>query len=208
VTDGLRRAVESCDPAVRELVEGMNPYPAMLLSARYDVLAWNRAHAALQGDLSTLPPPYRNVMRLVFTQPAWRDRLIDQGDVAHIVARFRAAMAEHVGEPAWVDLVEELVAVSPEFAELWERHDVAGGTSHLKRFLHPELGLICLTATSLTVADRPGVRLLAFTPADDQARAALARLSELGPAPVDWILPTPTTSTESDSEEPATAAAG
>ena len=189
VADQSPPVVEACDPAVRELVEGMDPYPAMLLSPRYDILAWNRAHAALQGDYSTIPRRYRNVLRLAFTQPAWRERIVDQGDVAYIVARFRAASADHVGEPAWVELVEELRAVSAEFAELWDRHDVAGGTSHLKRFIHPELGVIRLNATSLTLADRPGVRLVAMTPADEQARAALTRLSELGPWRVDWSFP-------------------
>jgi MmyB-like transcription regulator ligand binding domain len=117
--------------------------------------------------------------------------MIDQGDVAYIVARFRAAMADHVGEPAWMELVEELCSVSPEFAELWERHDVAGGTTRMKRFLHPKVGMIRLTGTTFTLAERPGTRLVAFTPADDQARVALMRLSELGPWRIDWLLPEP-----------------
>src|SRR4051812_48899803 len=202
-TDHSAPVVEACDPAVRELVEAMDPYPAFLVSPRYDILGWNRAHAALPGDYSTIPRRYRNVLRLAFTQPAWRERIVDHGDIAHIVARFRAAMADHVGESAWVELVEELRAVSPEFAEIWDRHDVAGGTSHLKRFIHPELGLIRRNARSLTRAARPGVRLVAMPPADDQARAALIRLSELGPRQVDWNFP------ESDDglEQPVAAAA-
>jgi hypothetical protein len=128
-------------------------------------------------------------MWLIFTQPAWRELLVDHGDVAHVVARFRAAMAEHIGEPAWSELVMELCGVSEEFAELWERHDVAGGTSHIKRYVHPAVGLLRLAATSLTLSDRPGVRLLASTPADDQSRDAMMKLSEIGPWQIDWVLP-------------------
>jgi len=72
VADQSTRFVESCEPAVRDLVEGMDPYPAVLVGPRYDILAWNRAYAALQGDVSRLPQRYRNVMWLAFTQPTWR----------------------------------------------------------------------------------------------------------------------------------------
>ncbi|HEX9375580.1 MAG TPA: helix-turn-helix transcriptional regulator [Actinomycetota bacterium] len=181
--------VEICEPAVRQLVEALDPYPASVVGPRYDILAWNRAEAALKGDYSTLPEGRRNVMWLVFTQPAWRDLLVDQEDLAYLVARFRGAMAEHLGEPAWAELVEELCSTSTRFAELWERHDVAGGTSRVKRFLHPEVGLVRLVATSMQLTERPGARLLACTPADEEARTALTRLAELGPWRIDWALP-------------------
>jgi MmyB-like transcription regulator ligand binding domain len=107
------------------------------------------------------------------------------------VARFRANMAEHVGEPAWVELVQELSAVSPAFVELWERHDVAAGNSRVKRYLHPRAGLLRLVTTGLQLSDRPGVRLIVGTPADDESRTALATVAELGPWQVDWVLPEP-----------------
>ena len=189
VPDANPRATEVWEPAVQELVDALDPFPAFVVSARYDVLAWNRAETALKGDYSTLPDRYRNVMWLLFTQPAWHGLLLDQEDVAYVVARFRASMADHMGEPAWTELVEELSAQSPEFAELWERHDVAAAVTRVKRFLHPEVGLIRLVTTGLWVSERPGVRLIACTPADDEARTGLARLAEIGPWGIDWVLP-------------------
>jgi len=44
-------------------------------------------------------------------------------------------------------------------------------------------------STSLSLTDRPGVRLVASTPADDEARLALMRLSEIGPLRIDWVIP-------------------
>ena len=184
-----KRVVEICEPAVQELVDALDPYPAFVVSPRYDLLAWNRAETALKGDYSSLPDRYRNVMWLLFTQPAWRELLVDRDDVAYVVARFRAAMADHVGEPAWVEFVEKLSAESPHFAELWARHDVAAATSRVKRFLHPEVGLIRLMTTGMWLSERPGVRLIACTPVDEEGRHALARLSDLGPWRIDWVLP-------------------
>ncbi|HXJ64776.1 MAG TPA: helix-turn-helix transcriptional regulator [Actinomycetota bacterium] len=189
VADHAVHAVEVCEPAVRELVEAMHPYPAQVVSPRYDIVGWNRAQAALMGDYSKVPARYRNILWLLFTQPAWRDLIVEQEDVAYVVARFRANMAEHVGEPAWMELVRELSDVSPRFVELWERHDVAAGTGRVKRYLHPEVGLIRLVSTALTLSERPGVRVVAGTPADEESRAAMLRLADLGPWAIDWVLP-------------------
>jgi transcriptional regulator with XRE-family HTH domain len=203
VPDHTTRAVEICEPAVREVVDALDPLPAQLVNARYDIVAWNRTQAALMGDYSTLPARYRNIMWLLFTQPTWRELLVDQQDVAYVVARFRANMAEHIGEPAWVELVDELCAVSPAFVELWERHDVAAGNSRVKRYLHPKVGSIRLVTTGLHLSDRPGVRLIVGTPADDESGVALAAAAELGPWQVDWVLPEPGVVREPAVAEPA-----
>lgn len=42
-------------------------------------------------------------------------------------------------------------------AEIWERHDAAAATSRVKRFLHPELGLVRFVATSRLLSERPEV---------------------------------------------------
>ncbi len=183
------RFAETCAPAVREVVEALDPYPAFLVTARYDILAWNRAEAALKGDYGGLPERYRNLLWMVFTQPAWRDLIVDEDEIAHVVGKFRSAMAEHVGEPAWTDLVAELSARSPEFALLWERHDVSGPAARVKRFLHPVVGLVRLAYTTLLVSERPGVRLLVGTPTDEGSRTAMARLAQLGPLRIDWVVP-------------------
>jgi transcriptional regulator with XRE-family HTH domain len=191
VPDHATGAVGICEPAVREMVEALDPLPAQLVNAHYDIVAWNRTQAALMGDYSMLPARYRNILWLLFTQPTWRDLLVDHRDVAYVVARFRANMAEHVGEPAWVELVQELLALSPAFAEIWERHDVAAGNSRVKRYLHPKAGLLSLVSTGLQLTERPGVRLIVGTPADDESRLALATVAGLGPWRIDWVLPEP-----------------
>jgi len=189
VADAAARPAQVCEPAVRELVEALDPYPALLVSARYDILAWNRTETALMGDFSTLPAERRNLLWLLFTQPALQELLVEENDRAYIVARFRASMADHLAEPSWNELVDELCELSSEFADIWERHDVAAATSRTKRFLHPELGLVRFVSTSLLLSERPGVRLVASTPADDASRVAMMRLADMGPWQIDWVVP-------------------
>ncbi|GAA1154940.1 helix-turn-helix transcriptional regulator [Kitasatospora gansuensis] len=164
-------------PAVRLLLEQLAPYPAAVINSRYDVLAFNRSYHWLAGDLEELPFEERNLMWLVFTGGTFAQRLVDQDtDRQGMVARFRAAMADHGAEPAWKTLLHRLRTASPDFEELWGRHEVAAAGNGVKRFLVPEAGLIRFEYTSLWLGPRPGSRLVTYTPRDQESREKLLRL--------------------------------
>lgn len=163
---------------VQAVLDALDPHPAYVVNARYDLVAWNRADAALHGDFEHLPRCDRNLLWLVFTDPAWREMLVDYDtDVALMVARFRAAMGRHVGEPTWSRLVSRLSDASPAFREIWDRHEVVGAVSKVKRFLHPRVGFLRLDYTALRIAEVPECELRVFTPADEPSRLALERLA-------------------------------
>lgn len=57
------------------------------------------------------------------------------------------------------ELVEALLAQSPEFASLWERHEVTSRAGTLKRLVHPVVGHItldCQILTSESLTERMG----------------------------------------------------
>jgi hypothetical protein len=170
--------VDGVPPAVQAMLDELDPCPAYVVNSHYDVLAWNRAEAALVADFGRLPHAERNILWLLFTDPAWRSLLVDwPHDAAWVVAQFRAQMARHVGEPHWVELVERLQAASGDFAELWRRHDVAAPSSKTKRYLHPAVGLVTLDAVTLRLAEAPDCRVMVCIPADAASRAAMERLA-------------------------------
>ena len=173
---------EPVSPALQAVLAGLDPLPARVVTSRWDVLAYNRAEAALMGDYSALPARRRNVLWLMFTEPAWRRMLLDRDvDGRRLIAQYRAAMASHLGEPAWTELVRELSEQSAEFTELWERHDVAGPRNRVKRYLHPNAGLLSLESSTMWLSERPGARLTVYTPVDDATRAALEKLADADP---------------------------
>ena len=157
---------QSLPPTVRALLDQLDPYPACVRNARLDILAWNDAYTSLMGDLGELPFEERNSLWLVFTSPRCRGAMLDwQDSTRRLVAEYRAAMAEHLAEPAWKCLVTRLSAASPEFAELWERHEIAAPENLTKRYLHPEVGLLQLNYTHLWLGQRLGTRMTTYTPA-------------------------------------------
>jgi transcriptional regulator with XRE-family HTH domain len=169
---------QAVPPEIQLLLDQLGPYPACVRNARYDILGYNATYERLMGSLSDLPFEDRNSLWRVFTIPAHRTAMIDWPDGARrMVAEYRAAMAEHVAEPAWKCLVARLLKASPEFAELWERHEVAAPENLTKRYLHAEVGLLRLNYTHLWLGQRLGTRMVTYTPADEETGERLRELS-------------------------------
>ena len=164
------------------LLDQLEPYPACIRNARFDILAWNLAFDHLMGPLGHLPFEERNSLWRMFTSERCRAATLDwEEGTRRMVAEYRAAMAEHVAEPAWKCLVERLTKASPEFTELWERHEVGSPENLTKRYLHPEVGLLKLNYTHLWLGQRLGTRMTTYTPADEQTAERLRELHEQGP---------------------------
>jgi transcriptional regulator with XRE-family HTH domain len=173
-------------PEVRLLLDKLHPYPAIVTNGRYDLLAYNRAFTVLVGDLDHVPFDQRNTMWLAFTSPSMRTSLPDrESAVRRMVGQYRAAMADHVGEAAWKCQVKRLQNASPEFAELWARHDIAVPENLTKRFVHPELGALNFCYTNLWLSQRLGVRLMTYTPRDPETETQLGRIDDFQPLPVE-----------------------
>jgi transcriptional regulator with XRE-family HTH domain len=181
----VARECDDVAPGTLLVLERLGNYPAVVLNGRYDTLAYNRAYEAMIGDLGALSFDERNVLWLIFTSPAVRELLVDWEQVARIcVARYRAHMANHASEPAWRNLVKRLAAASEDFARIWGEHEVTGTEDTLKRFAHPELGLLSYHATVYSCTERLGNRFIAYTPADEVTMHRTEGLMNLVPRPL------------------------
>jgi transcriptional regulator with XRE-family HTH domain len=166
-------------PTIQPLIDQLEPFPASVVNSRLDLLAWNRSYASFFEDLDAIPTEDRNILWLAFTHPDWRNVIVDWDDVAgRMVGEYRAAMAEHLDDPAWKTLVARLHRASPEFTEVWERHEVQGVESRTKRAMHPTAGLLLLDYTNLWVGQQVGTRIIAFSPADERTRSRLEVLHD------------------------------
>ncbi|RFU85128.1 XRE family transcriptional regulator [Streptomyces triticagri] len=165
-------------PELRLLLEELEPVPACVQNSRYDILAYNRTYGRLLCDLDAVSPEDRNCLWLAFTHDEWRASLADRDEtVRQMAGKFRAAMAGHLAEPAWKTLLGRLEKASPEFRELWERHEVVSATgAKTKHFVNPQVGPLHLQHTNLWLGPSAGPRLVAYVPVDEQSRAGVAKL--------------------------------
>ncbi|SFP46515.1 Helix-turn-helix domain-containing protein [Mesorhizobium sp. NFR06] len=161
------RNVDSVTPRLQRVLDALDPSPAIVKTATWDVVAWNRAAAAMLTDYSKLPREQRNILRLMFGNPRVRDAQDDWQSVARFVVGSFRADAVRAGAGAEVaELVEELSRVSPEFAALWRDNDVVPAHGEgVKRLRHPEIGLIELEFSVFAVDGRPELGMIVYNPA-------------------------------------------
>ncbi|NGO71802.1 helix-turn-helix transcriptional regulator [Streptomyces boncukensis] len=167
-------------PALREMLTQLEPFPACVQNARYDILAYNRVYGHLLSDLDTLPPSDRNCMWLAFTDPEWGAAMPDREETVRLMAaRFRSRMAGHLTEPAWKAMLSRLQSASPEFRELWQRHEVVRAVDTAKRFRNARVGMLHFTYHGLWLNPAEGARMGVYVPADDETRHRVERLFAL-----------------------------
>ncbi|MEJ2802663.1 helix-turn-helix transcriptional regulator [Comamonadaceae bacterium PP-2] len=164
------------------LLHQLGPYPALVQNARLDLVGFNDAYCRLVNvDLHAVPEADRNCLYLALTDANWRACIGDwDAALPRMVAYFRAAMGEHVGEPEWEALLARYMAVSAEFRRIWQRYEVLGIENQAKRFIHPVEGELLLQQTNWWSAPRNGDRLVVYTPASDAVAEALARMARQG----------------------------
>ncbi|WP_218013940.1 helix-turn-helix transcriptional regulator [Rubellimicrobium rubrum] len=173
------RPAEGVSPRLQRVVDALPASPALVKTAAWDVVAWNRAAAAILTDYGALPPKERNVLRMMFLDPVVRSRQVGWEEVARfVVAVFRADVAR-VGATARVQpLVDELCARSPDFARIWGEHDVRGHGDGLKLLSHPRLGLLEMEFSAFAVDGRPDLGLVVYNPVrpedEERIRALVA----------------------------------
>jgi transcriptional regulator with XRE-family HTH domain len=164
-------------PGYQRLLDQLDPFPAVALSWRYDILAFNTAYRYLRSDLVEIPPEERNFLWLFFTHPDYVDFVEDRDQGArHAVARFRTHLATHLGDPLGQELVGRLLAASPFFAEIWSQHDVAPDVPGYKVF-PTHVGRLRVLSQRLLHSEGDGWTMV-YTPADQQTAELLPRLLE------------------------------
>ncbi|MDX8530847.1 helix-turn-helix transcriptional regulator [Mesorhizobium sp. VK25A] len=161
------RNVDSVTPRLQRVLDALDPSPAIIKTATWDVVAWNRAAAAMLTDYSKLPREQRNILRLMFGNPRVRDAQDDWQSVARFVVGSFRADATRAGAGAEItQLVEELCRISPEFEALWRDSDIVPAHGEgVKRLRHPEIGLIELEFSVFAVDGRPELGMIVYNPA-------------------------------------------
>jgi transcriptional regulator with XRE-family HTH domain len=163
---------------LQRLMDALGPSPAYAITSGWSIAGWNDAYARLYPGVAGLPAADRNLLWVVFTDPAVRRLLGDwRTDSRRFLTQFRAEVGPRLADPGVAALVARLEEASPEFREWWASHDVDRFTSTERRFEHPEVGPLVLEHHQLTPADAPGLQLVVYTAADPGSAAGLARLA-------------------------------
>src|SRR5271156_95525 len=160
------RKNDGVTPRLQRVLDALDPSPAVIRTAIWDVVAWNRAATVMLMDYGSLPPEQRNLLRFIFLDPRARAAQYDWESVARFVLGAFRVDAARAGAAAEVEpLVDELCRLSPEFKAMWRDNDVRSHGEGVKHIRHAVLGPIAFEYSAFAVDGRPDLSMVVYNPA-------------------------------------------
>jgi transcriptional regulator with XRE-family HTH domain len=152
-------------PRLQRVLDVFEVSPAFIKTPTWDVVAWNKAAAAVLTDYAQLAPEQRNILRLIFRDSGVRARQDNWTNVARfVVAAFRADAARAGATNAIQGLVDDLSRESPEFAAMWRNNDVRAHGDGTKTLHHPAVGPLQMEYSAFAVDGRPDLGMVVYNP--------------------------------------------
>ena len=160
--------------ASQEFVDALTE-PAAVFDRHLDVVAAN----ALAGAVSASMSVGTNLARFTFLNPYVEDAVAAWEREAHrTAAALRASLAAHGEDPRFRELIGELMAASPAFADEWTS-DVAATVTHgTSTIENPLVGRMVLRWDQLLRGGDPDQVVILWTAADVESAARLALMRQ------------------------------
>src|ERR1700742_3866690 len=160
------RKDEGVPPRLQRVLDALEPRPALIRTATWNVVAWNQAATVMLTDYGSLAPEQRNILRFIFLDPRVRAAQYDWESVARFVVGAFRVDAARAGAAAEVEpLVDELCRLSPEFKAMWRDNDVRSHGEGVKHLRHPVLGPLAFEYSAFAVDGRPDLSMVVYNPA-------------------------------------------
>lgn len=170
-------------PSLRRILDRFTDTPVTVVDASWQCVTSNHLGYALTGDLTAAPEREQNLAWAAFTGRDIRYVRTEEEEVAlrrELVADLRAAWVKYPADRPLRGLIDDLLAVSSDFTELWEQRLPLQPIPTTRTFLHPEIGRITLECDFLTVRDSD-LKVLIYTAAPgSEAAKALEFLATIG----------------------------
>jgi transcriptional regulator with XRE-family HTH domain len=152
-------------PGLLRILDRLGDTPAEIVTELGETLRQSPLGIALTGDTTQYTGPSRSLGYRWFADPASRE-LYAPEDHASLSRMFASGLREVVTlrgpDSRAAHYAGLLLAQSEEFRSLWNEHEVGIRPSEVKRFIHPEVGMLELHCQSLLDPDQSH-RLLVYT---------------------------------------------
>jgi transcriptional regulator with XRE-family HTH domain len=174
------RKDEGVTPRLQRVLDALEPCPALIRTAIWNVVAWNRAATVMLTDYGALPPEQRNILRIIFLDPKMRAAQYDWESVARfVVGAFRVDAARAGAAEEVEPLVDDLCRLSPEFKAMWQDNDVRSHGEVVKHIRHAELGPLAFEYSAFSVDGRPDLSMVIYNPTTPADAEKIKSLSDV-----------------------------
>ncbi|WP_026783080.1 helix-turn-helix transcriptional regulator [Pleomorphomonas koreensis] len=172
------QAGDGVTPRLQRVLDALDPTPALIRTAIWDVVAWNAAASVMLLDYGALPPEKRNILRYLFLDPRARAAQHDWESVARFALGAFRVDAMRAGAAAMVEpFVAELCGLSPEFRAFWDDNHVQGPHGEaIKHIRHPVIGPIAFEYSAFAIDGRTDLSMVVYNPTTPEDAERIAAL--------------------------------
>lgn len=152
-------------PGLMRVLDRLADTPAQVMSELGETLAQTPVARVVFGDETRFTGMAASVGYRWFTDPGARAVYPEEDHPQHsrnFAADIRTVYAKHGAKSRAGAMVDALLAGSPEFASIWQAHEVRAHHARQKRLQHPEVGVMELECEVL-VEPELGQTLLVLT---------------------------------------------
>jgi transcriptional regulator with XRE-family HTH domain len=161
-------------PTVVRMLDAL-AVPAIVMTARWDVIAWNLLANKVFRDYDKIAPEQRNLLRILLVGDDYQhDPVAYETMVRRVLSKFRVDYSQSPDDPAFEELIAELAAQCPIFRKLWNSPEVMGRSEAIAH--HPRLGGMTLEHSSYVPEGSPTLRVVIFVPNDEESAKKITAL--------------------------------
>jgi transcriptional regulator with XRE-family HTH domain len=158
------------------------PVPALAMTLRWDIVAWNHLTARVFRDYGAIPQAERNLLRIVLTDEKYQSDPDVYEDIARkLLGEFRVDFGQCAGDPAFEALIDELHAIAPGFESRWNNVEL-WSSQRGSLVQHDELGDLSFDRVSYVPEHSPSLRILMFIPGEPNTARVIASVRPQVPA--------------------------
>ena len=165
---------ENLSAALRRMVASLPTHPVFVLDHAWDIVLQNEAADAV---FLKMTDERVNILESIFTDTDVHVLFDDwKSSAQSMLEMFRLDYALYTEDPHVAQVVERLRTQSSYFDELWQRYGVRTHPESPREMMHPTAGRLVLEPSTYVVSEAPSMRLLLFTPYDDQTAQRVLEL--------------------------------
>jgi transcriptional regulator with XRE-family HTH domain len=153
------------------------PVPALVITLRWDVVAWNQLVTRIFRDYGAIPAAERNLLRIILTDEQYRNAPDFELLARRLLAKFRVDFSHCTGDKSFETLIAELTACVPSFERLWRTTEIASSLSGVNHIHHHKLGELWFDHSSYVPEGSTFLRVLMFVPRDAHTAAIVTSLA-------------------------------
>ncbi|NMO49775.1 helix-turn-helix domain-containing protein [Actinoplanes sp. TBRC 11911] len=170
-------------PGMLRIFDRLTDTPAEIVTELGETLRQTAPGVALTGDLTRFTGPARSIGYRWFTDPATR-ALYHPDDHATHARVFASGLRKVVtlrGPGSWAARLQKLLLErSEEFRAVWDEHEIGVSYQDVKRFVHPEVGVLELACQSLMDPDQSQFLMVYTAAPGSESHEKLQLLSVIG----------------------------